>query len=281
MININGTIQEDSKASISINNRGFNYGDAVFETIRVYNKKVLFWEDHYFRLMASMRILRMDIPMSFTPEFLESEIVKLVETSERAIGSCRIKLVVNRKIGGLYAPQSNDVDYFISVKPLESDIYQLTDTPYVVDLFKDYYVTAGLLATLKTNNRALNVIAGIYAEENGYNNCLLLNEKKNVVEAINANVFLVKGNVLKTPPILDGCLKGVMRKQILDIVQLMPDYEIEETSVSPFELQKADEIFLTNVISGIVPITQYRKKIFTSNLAKNLIGKLNLKIRLG
>lgn len=281
MININGTLLADSEASISINNRGFNYGDAVFETLRVYNKKVLFWEDHYFRLMASMRILRMDIPMAFTPEFLESEIVNLVEASDHSIGSFRVKLVVNRKAGGLYTPETNDVDYVITIKPLESDIYQLSDAPYVVDLFKDYYITSGLLSTLKTNNRALNVIGSIYAKENEYDNCLLLNEKKSVVEALNGNLFLVKGNVVKTPPIIDGCLKGVMRKQIIDIIKLMPDYEIEETSISPFELQKADELFLTNVITGIAPITQYRKKTFESNLAKNLIGKLNLKIRLG
>lgn len=281
MININGNILEKSKASLSIANRGFNYGDAVFETIRVYNKKVLFWEDHYFRLMASMRIMRMDIPMAFTPEFLESEILNLIEENQLQIGSCRVKLVVNRKEGGLYSPQNNDIDYMITLQQLESDIYQLSDAAYVVDLFKDFYITSGLLSTLKTNNRALNIIGSIYAKENEYNNCLLLNEKKNVVEALNSNLFLVKGNVVKTPPIIDGCLKGVMRKQIIEIIKLMPDYDIEETSISPFELQKADELFLSNVITGIQPITQYRKKKFEINLAQNLIGKLNLKIRLG
>lgn len=280
MININGNILEENKASLSITNRGFNYGDAVFETIRVYNKKVLFWEDHYFRLMASMRIMRMDIPMAFTPEFLETEILNLVEANQLQLGSCRVKLVVNRKEGGLYVPQDNDVDYMITMQQLESDIYQLLDEAYIVDLFKDFYITSGLLSTLKTNNRALNVIGSIYAKENGYDNCLLLNEKKIVVEALNSNLFLVKDNVVKTPPIVDGCLKGVMRKQIIEIIKLMPDYQIEEVSISPFELQKADELFLTNVITGIQPITQYRKKKFKSELAKNLIGKLNLKIRL-
>lgn len=281
MVNINGNIVERNSASLPIANRGFNYGDAVFETLRVYNKKVLFWEDHYFRLMASMRIMRMDIPMTFTPEFLESEIINLVEASELSLGSCRVKLIVNRKEGGLYTPQNNNVDYLIILERLENDIYQLSDEDYIVDLFKDFYITSGLLSTLKTNNKSLNVIGSIYAKENGYNNCLLLNEKKNVVEALNSNLFLVKGNVVKTPPILDGCLKGVMRKQIIDIIKLMPDYEVEEASISPFELQKADELFLTNVITGIQPVTQYRKKKFESHLAKNLIGKLNLKIRLG
>ncbi|NNK83474.1 MAG: aminotransferase class IV, partial [Flavobacteriaceae bacterium] len=98
--------------------------------------------------------------------------------------------------------------------------------------------------------------------------------------ALNSNIFLVKGNTVKTPPLSDGCLKGVMRKQILDILKALPEYEILEESISPFELQKADELFLTNVINGIQPITKYRKKTFSNELAKALIGKLNLKVRL-
>lgn len=281
MVNINGNILDKNTVTLAISNRGFNYGDAVFETIRVYNNKVLFWEDHYFRLMASMRILRMEIPMAFTPEFLEAEIKNLVTASQLDLGSCRVKLTVNRKEGGLYTPTKNDVDYLITLESLERDIYQLSDTDYRVDLFKDFYVTSGLLATLKTNNRALNVIGSIYAQENSYDNCLLLNEKKQVVEALNANLFLVKGTVIKTPPIIDGCLKGVMRKQIIEIIKLMPEYTIEEASISPFELQKAEEMFLSNVITGIQPVTHYRKKRFSNDFSKKLIGKLNLKIRLG
>ena len=70
MINFNGDILDQEKFSLTAENRGFKYGDAVFETIKVVNNKVIFWEDHYFRLMASMRMLRMKIPMSFTLEFL-------------------------------------------------------------------------------------------------------------------------------------------------------------------------------------------------------------------
>ena len=81
MVNINGNILEEQMLHYQLNNRGFNYGDAVFETIKVSHGKILFWEDHYFRLMASMRILRMEIPMNFTLEFLENEIQRLIEAN--------------------------------------------------------------------------------------------------------------------------------------------------------------------------------------------------------
>ena len=126
----------------------------------------------------------------------------------------------------------------------------------------------------------MHVLAGIYAKENDYNNCLLVNEKKNVIEATNGNIFLVKGNVVKTPPITEGCLNGVLRKQLIEIISKTDDLELNEAEISPFEIQKADELFITNVISGIISVTKYRKKTFTNSTAKQLVGKLNARARL-
>lgn len=280
MVNINGNIIDAADTSLSIYNRGFNYGDAVFETIKVSYSKILFWEDHYFRLMASMRILRMEIPMNFTLEFLESQIQDLIRSNDLSGITVRVKLIVFRNSNGLYLPDNNSVEFIISTKTLNEDFYQLQDKNYVIDLYKDYFVSADLLSTLKTNNRIINVTGSIYAKENELDNCLLLNNQKHVVEALNANIFLVKGNTIKTPPLSDGCIKGVMRKQIIDIIKLLPDFTIEESQISPFELQQADEIFLTNVISGIIPISRYRKKEFGNKFAKDLLAKLNVKVRL-
>jgi len=280
MVNINGHIIKNDDASISILNRGFNYGDAVFETIKVSHGKILFLEDHYFRLMASMRILRMEIPMNFTLEFFENEILNLIKHNDLSDKTVRIKCIIYRDTNGFYLPDNNNVKYIITSKTLSNEFYLINDNQYVVDLYKDHYVLADLLSTLKTNNRIINVTGSIYANENDLNNCLLLNNNKNVVEGLNSNIFLVKDNTIKTPPLSDGCIKGVMRKQIIEIIKLMPDFTFEEASISPFELQKADELFLTNVIMGIQPITKYRKKEFESNISKNLLGKLNVKIRL-
>ena len=279
MINFNTEILE-SEIQLSVNNRGYAYGDALFETIKTSYGKLLFWEDHYFRLMASMRIMRMEIPMNFTMEFLEAQIQKTIEANKLQQVSSRVKLMVYRNEGGLYTPDDNNCSFIISCKPIQEDFYLIKNDFYEVDLFKDYYVSPTLLSTLKTNNKAINVVGSIYAKENNLHNCLLLNTNKHVIESLNGNVFVVKGHVIKTPPISDGCLKGVMRKQLIDIIKSLSDYEFVEESISPFELQKADEIFMTNVIVGIQPITKYRKKVFTNAVAKVLLQKLNVKIRL-
>ena len=281
MINLNGTILEKHKAAISISNRGLNYGDAIFETLRVSAGKIYFWEDHYFRLMASMRILRMEIPMNFTQEYLETQILATIEANGAITAAYRIKILVWRQEGGLYSPTTNEIDFSVQCSDLQNSFYLVSQDHYEVELFKDHYITSGLLSTLKTNNKIINVLGSIFAKENGYENCLLLNEKKQIVEALNGNLFLVKGDVIKTPPLKDGCLKGIMRKQILDILADLFDYDVQEVSISPFELQKADEMFVTNVITGIQSITKYRKKQYTNIIAKELLGKLNAKARLG
>ena len=280
MVNLNGTLQSTQEGKVSINNRGLQYGDAVFETLKVVSNRINFWEDHYFRLMASMRILRMEIPMTFSMEFLENEILKTIEASNLTNDTCRVKLYVNRKEGGKYTPKTNDVDYFIALEKLETPFYTIDDVPYEVELFKDYYIYSNLLSTLKTNSKITNVLGSIFAVENDYQNCLLLNEKKMVVEALQGNLFLVKGNLIITPPITDGCLRGIIRKQLIAICELSKEYNLEEKSISPFDLQKADELFISNVIMGIQPITKYRKKEFTNKVSKELLQKLNAKARL-
>lgn len=279
MTNFNGNILEDN-TKLSIKNRGYAYGDALFETIKVSNGKVLFMEDHYFRLMASMRIMRMEIPMNFTLEFLESQILTTLKENNLQQESARVKLIVHRNEGGYYLPLQNSVGFNISVSYLENSVYDGNEASYEVDLFKDYYIAPTLLSTLKSNNRAINVIGSIYAKENELDNCFLLNTDKKVVEALNGNVFVLKDNVVKTPPLSDGCLKGVMRTQIIDIINQFPDISIEESSISPFELQKADEIFITNTITGIQSVSKYRKKIYDNSIAKALLEKLNIKVRL-
>ena len=279
MVNINGNIVKSSDANLFIENRGFTYGDSIFETIKV-NNKPLFWESHYFRLMSSMRILRMEIPMSFTPEFLENEIMTLIRSLNSKSKSYRVKFYVYRKYGGFYTPKSSKIEYMISATNLEHDLYYSDDSEYEIELFKDYLIAPNLLSSLKTNNKVLNVVGSIFAKENNYENCLLLNTNKNIIEALNGNVFLVKDKIIKTPPISDGCLKGVLRNEIIKIINQSENYDIDESSISPFELQKADEIFITNVIQGINSVTKYRKKIYTRNLSKELIKKLNLILRI-
>ena len=271
MINFNGNLISVDTLNLSIENRGFKYGDSIFETIKVLNRKIIFLEDHYFRLMASMRMLRMKIPMKFTLEFIEKEILKTIATKNE-ISNFRVRLTIFRKDGGFYLPISNEINFLIDI---EENTYQ-TKEKYCIDVYKDFYNYSGLLSTIKTNNRMLNTLASIYANENDLDNCLLMNEKKGVVEVTNGNVFIIKGNLIKTPALTEGCIKGIVRKKVLEILNKKEEFFIEETSISPFEIQKADEVFITNAIIGIQPVTKYKKKEFKVDVSKKILNSLRV-----
>jgi branched-chain amino acid aminotransferase len=273
MINFNGTIVSQDASLLTLN-RAFLYGDAVFETVKIVNSKILFLEDHYFRLMSSMRVVRMEIPMNFTMEYLEEQILALA-TAKNLELSARARITVYRNDGGYYLPQDNTVSFLINVEGLDNALYSINQNEYVVDLYTDFYVTKQLLSSIKTTNKIINITGSIFAKENRLDNCLLLNDSKNVIEALQGNIFMLKGNILITPPVSEGCLNGVMRKQILALARKTENIEVVEEIISPFDLQKADELFITNVIKGIQPITKYRKKEFAADLAKILVDKLN------
>ncbi|KIA87600.1 aminotransferase class IV [Flavobacterium sp. AED] len=276
MINFNGTIVSQD-ASILTQNRAFLYGDAVFETVKIVNNKILFLEDHYFRLMASMRVVRMEIPMNFTMEYFEEQILSVVKVNQLERSS-RARITIYRNDGGYYLPLNNTISFLIHTIALENTLYSIDQKEYEVDLYKDFYVTKQLLSSIKTTNKIINITGSIYANENGLDNCILLNDSKNVVEVLQGNIFMLLGNKLITPPVSEGCLNGVMRKQILSLAKKIENLDVVEEVISPFDLQKADELFVTNVIKGIQPITKYRKKEFTIKLANELIQKLNQSI---
>lgn len=258
MINFNGNLVEEESFNLKAQNRGFKYGDGIFDTLKFDGGHIHFLEDHYFRLMSSMRMLRMKIPLDFTLEYYEAQIKRAI-TANGLDNGARVRVNVYRKDGGYYTPVSNEVNFLVEVNP----IVQVSHDHYEIELFKDFPIGSGLLSTIKTNNRIINVLAGIFAKENDYQNCLLINEKKELVEAINANVFLIKGNEILTPALDSGCVNGIIRKKLIAGLQHHQLFSISETQISPFDLLKVDEVFLTNSINEIQSVDQYRKKQYS------------------
>ncbi len=273
MINYNGEILA-SDTNLSNDNRAFLYGDGIFETLKIVNNKILFFEDHYFRLMASMRIVRMQIPNNFTLEYIEEQILNTAKANNCS-NSARIRFTVFRNEGGFYLPQTRTISFVIQSSPISEVKYFFSDASYEVDLYKDFFISKQLLSTLKTTNKMINITGSIFADENDLQNCILMNNDKNVVESLNGNLFMLLENKLITPSIDQGCLNGIMRKQILQIARKIETIEVFEGIISPFDLQKADELFITNSIVGIQPITKFRKKEYKTEISNELVTHLN------
>ena len=271
MINFNGKITDLSDQLI--NNRAFLYGDAVFETLIIFNDKILFWEDHYFRLMSSMRIIRLDIPDKYTPEFFKENIIKIHNNISQT-GNSRIRINIYRSSGGKYKPEKNTPSFIISCESINYNTYKLNKGHYEVDLYKDYYLDNQLISSIKSNNKIINVVASIYASENGFNNCILLNKDKLVSEFINSNLFIIKDEKIYTPTLKSGCLNGVLRKNLFKILS-STSFELCEQDLSTFDITQSDEIFGTNIAQGIFSVTKFRKKDYDCSKTKKIITMLN------
>ena len=271
MINFNGKITDLSDQLI--NNRAFLYGDAVFETLIIFNDKILFWEDHYFRLMSSMRIIRLDIPDKYTPEFFKENIVKIHNNISQT-GNSRIRINIYRSSGGKYKPEKNTPSFIISCESINYNTYELNKGHYEVDLYKDYYLDNQLISSIKTNNKIINVVASIYASENGFDNCILLNKDKLVSEFINSNLFIIKDEKIYTPTLKSGCLNGILRKNLFKILS-SSSFELCEQDLSTFDITQSDEIFGTNIAQGVFSVTKFRKKDYDCSKTKKIITMLN------
>lgn len=274
MININGQVFSTSTAAISIENRGLHYGDALFESMRLIDNQIIFFEDHFQRLIYSMKVLKMEIPTSFSKEFFLKEVRKTLSKNDSK--PKRIKLLVWRNWGGKYTPEENSVSYAVFTENLPSSKFEILNKPYTITVYTDQKINGGILSTLKTTNKLIHVLGSLYAQEKKMNNCILLNEKGRVVEALNGNLFAVYGNRVKTPLLEDGCLNGVFRKQVLRYFSGNPDFICDETSLTVEDLYQADELWITNSISGIIPVSNFETKKYGLKIAEAVLESLNV-----
>ncbi len=272
---LNGNFISGSENSFNVQNRAFLYGDSIFETLRVNNRKILFFEEHLNRLVSGMKVLKYEIPDKFTvfKQKLEEEIIQLLNRN-KIFKSSRIRLTVFRKTGGLYTPETNEIDYIIAVSKLTNDKFALNTSGLLIDIFKDIKKPLNIFSPYKTANSILYTLAGIYKNEKSFDDCLIVNENNNLIESISSNVFIVFDKKLITPPITDGCINGIMRNTIISLAK-HSNIGCVEKSINIVDLLKADEVFFTNSISGIQWVVAYKNKRYYKKMSDFLIRKLN------
>lgn len=274
MLNFNGDLVASNSDFLNHENRAFKYGDALEERLRLISGKIPFWEDHYFRLVAGMRILRMKIPMHFTMEFLKEQILNAIP-DDNPEGQFAINLFIFRNDTTNLSHNGIKVSFLIEAKPIASPFYEFEERDFEIELFKDHFIASGLLSSVGTSNKVIETLAGVFAAENDYQGCFLLNTDKQIIDSTHGTIFLVKDEAVKTSPIDSGTKNRVLRKKVIEIFQKWEGFSVQEQAISPFELQKADEIFVCDDIDGIISIKKYRKKTFDNKIAKQVLGRLN------
>jgi branched-chain amino acid aminotransferase len=269
----NGHLIHLYEPAISFTNRAFRYGDSLFETIRFSNGKIMFLADHVKRIKLGMTTLRMNVPAEFSTSNIEQLILHLI-SQNKISDDARIRLTVFRNDGGYYTPDVNDISFLIEAEPLETEGYQLNQKGLWVDVYAEIKKSITKISNLKTGSALLYVMAGLTKTSLKLDDCLLVNENGNIIESINANIFVVKNGTLYTSPISDGCVDGVMRRQVLDLAAQNKILAFEQP-LTVHTLTNGDEVFLTNAVRGIQWVGQFKNKFYTNQRALYFTDKLN------
>jgi branched-subunit amino acid aminotransferase/4-amino-4-deoxychorismate lyase len=269
----NGHLISMYEPAIAFSNRAFRYGDSLFETIRVSNGKIMFLKDHLSRLKLGMTVLRMNVPAEFNYENVDGAI-KLLLVKNRIGRNARIRLTVFRNEGGFYAPETNDISFLIEAENIDAEGYVLNQKGLWVDIYADIKKQINKLSNIKSGNALHYVMAGLAKTSMKLDECLLVNEHGNIIEAISSNLFIVKNGCMYTAPLNEGCVDGIMRKQILKLAAANKVLTFE-MPLTVNSLMNGDELFLTSSIRGIRWVGQYKTKFYTNKMSVFFTEKLN------
>ncbi len=272
---LNGEFIPSNQPALQLTNRSFAYGDGFFESIHAHGTEGRYLHLHFSRIKKSMAILSMEMPPFFNTEFLDREITRLLNKN-RIFGSARVRLTIFRDSGGLYTPTTNTVSLALDASPLPNDFYPLNSRGLVVDIFTDIRKPINILSPIKSCNAQLYVMAGMYKQNAGIDDCLIINDQNRVAEATSSNLFVVKKDTIYTPPIEEGCVAGVMRQVIIDLAIKHGFKVVKDQAIEVKSLIDADELFLTNAVSGIKWVVGLRHKRYFGNVSRKLSHELNV-----
>lgn len=274
---VNGEFLRADQPAITLANRAFAYGDGFFESIYAYGTEAKFLHLHFARILKSIILLGVERPGYLTQEFLSKEITRLLNKN-RIFGSARVRVTFVRNQGGLYTPTNNTLSIYMQAQELTNNYYPLNSKGLVIDIYSDIRKPINILSPIKSCNAQLYVMAGLYKQQLGVDDCLLINDQNRIVEAISSNVFLVLNGKIYTPSLDEGCVAGVMRQVVIDIAARQGVKVYSNASIEPEMLLDADELFLTNAISGITWVVGLKQKRYFGIISKRLSEALNTEI---
>ena len=270
MINVNGNLYKNIDSN-NINNFNFVINNYNFcEEIHYEKGFLFFWEDHFFRIMASLRRLRFNIPILFNKGFLKLEIIKTIKANKLEKKSGNIKFYFYSK------PVNNKIDYLINLN--FSNPYHKIDSKYLnsCDIYNEELIKSGLLSNLSVTNKTIRRIANIYSIDNGFDSCIILNDKKNIVESTIGNIYLIKEDKILTPNLYSGCQNTAIRTSFNRWA--MKNLKLEEIDLNIYELQQCEELFFLSINKGYTSVNRYRKTVYKSTLGSKLFKKFILSI---
>lgn len=252
---------------LNVKNRAFLLGDAVKVSFFVRNAKLIMDEECYFFLMASMRKMRMNIPLTYTLEFFQSLFQKNV-IEEKEIQNGIINFQVFRNSDGVTLSKSS-ISYFYDVVELD-DVVAVHERSLELDLIKEINVNSNLLSNIRVHSPE-NIYGEIYAQENDLDDVILLNPNKRIARTTSGNLLFLDGDVIKVPKQTEGAYISPLMENFITFLHKNKLADIQEHEIIAFESQKSEEILLISDEKGIFSVGKIRNKTFGNSRFLELI----------
>ena len=265
----NGIFFPDGEPLLPVQNRSYKWGDGVFETMKVFRGKLLLEDLHFERLFISLQLLGIEKKESFSPGHLVSQILDLCRRNH-CLHNARIRLAV-------YRNDASKTEYSIEALPLDEAVNQWHQEGQVITLYPYARKSMDAFANLKSANFLPYVLAQRYAVEKSVDDAVVLNASNFLCDSSKANLFLLKGKVLYTPGLHQGCVNGVMRRVVLEEAK-RAGFRLCQDELREDDLLKADEVFLTNAIQIIRWVKAYKEKHYTCTQTRLLFDAVSATI---
>jgi aminodeoxychorismate lyase len=254
---LNGKFVPEEKAVVSVFDRGFLYGDGLFETIRVVNGQPFRWSRHLGRLRQGADFLKIKLP--FTPARLLALVEKLITKNKMPDSLLRIALSRGVGIPGYSPKKAGEPTLVMSLRPTPKiSEKSLPQWKLVTSSFR--LPANDALAYYKTSNKLAQVLARAEGDSAGADEALLSNTDGFIVEGASSNLFWIRRGMIHTPPLNAGILPGVTRAVVFEISSRLK-IPILQKNIRPKELLRADGIFLSLTSLGIVEAKSLDGKI--------------------
>ena len=250
----NGEMVESGAKVVSLDDRGYCFGDGVYEVVRVYNGRAFAFSYHQDRLYRSMR--EMDIPVRMPPDELQELHEIMIEQSEITDGY--IYLQISRGVTPrhhAFERSKLEPQMYMFIKPITTDLGALQEGVKAITLPDERWARVDI----KTLNLIPNILAQTKAEKKGAYTAILVRDGI-VTEGATSNVFVMKDGVCYTHPANHHILKGITRQLVVTRVAPTAGITIIEREFDEAFLKDADEIFFTDTIGGIIPITTLNRE---------------------
>ncbi len=261
---LNGKFVNPEEANVSALSQGFLFGYGLFETMRSYQKRIVYFNQHMRRIMESSRLI------GINPSYSIDKIKAIINETVKLNGSCDnyVRLTLWKSDG-----QAGILVIVREYFPYPFKKYMVGFRACVSKFVQE---ENSFLSGIKTTSRVMIELAYACAKEKKFDEAVILNSRGYIAEASRSNIFFVKGNELFTPSLACGCLKGITRQAIFDLARER-NIIVNEGEFTLNDLYNADEAFLTNSLMGVMPLVSLGKISISraSSLTKFFIAKYN------